>query len=530
MLDELIDNIGLKYMENKLNNDVSLKNTLLIKVNKDNTLEHLFIEKKETMENLELKQWFVKRIFYSEYLNSNKAVVKSGVTSKLITSCVRQAVIFNLATLLIKSKKIKAINKEIFFLAIEEYIHKLESKINDSLILRNKEIIFSKIEEVIDKKVKIIILEDDEIENYKTEYNKYFLENIFDKDKNKKITKKYSGFITLNPDKPLLSNVGGITTEIQEYEADDVYKYFILNKYLDKFASIRNSLELESGEITFKYHPKDKEITDYEYIPYQKTSEYKLNIPIDNVLSDSINSNSMKNYMKLVDQFNKYTDFAFNAVSNDPNKDRLYYKYKNMIQHFWGKGEERQYLVDKYFIDENINKLLNDILIYKNHVDNDKKYKYLNVRETLNFIICVSDYFYDTNKKGDVLNMKEEMKEKIVNYTNNFSLNSIEQVAFMSGQLAKYLLDKSNTSSAQRKNVLISKYHGVKNWNVLKKYLSSDMKKYMYKCSSKEKIVYSEIILKVMKFKADKNVMTQNEKEWLHIGLYSDNIFYIKED
>lgn len=397
MLHELIDAIGLEYMDKQLQRNTSFKDTLCIRVNKDNTLNVVYADKKDNMEDLEFKSWFSTRIYYSEYLTSNKAIIKTGATSKMITSAVKQAVIFNMKTMVDKTKKNKLSMEEVFNIGIDEYMNKL--KYEDSLIVKNKKSIYEILNKYTDKKIKVLILEDDNVENYKIEYDKYISENIFDKE-NGKATNRYTGFITLNDKKPLLLNFGGLCEEIQEYSKKEVSEIFTLNRYLSKFAKTKNEIELNhGGKIIFEYNLKEKRIVSYEYIPQTEENKYKLNILIENILGGKIEEYNIKNYNMLVDKFNQYSDFSFNTINNNSNKDVLYYKYKNMIQAFWGKGEERQYTVDKEFISLNMLNIIKDIIAYNGKSNNSSDYKYLKLKDILNFEICVEDHFLKNNKK-----------------------------------------------------------------------------------------------------------------------------------
>lgn len=522
MLHELIDAIGLEYMDKQLQRNTSFKDTLCIRVNKDNTLNVVYADKKDNMEDLEFKSWFSTRIYYSEYLTSNKAIIKTGSTSKMITSAVKQAVIFNMKTMVDKTKKNKLSMEEVFNMGIDEYMNKL--KYEDSLIVKNKKSIYEILNKYTDKKIKVLILEDDNVENYKIEYDKYISENIFDKE-NGKATNRYTGFITLNDKKPLLLNFGGLCEEIQEYSKEEVSEIFTLNRYLSKFAKTKNEIELDhGGKIIFEYNPKEKRIVSYEYIPQTEENKYKLNILIENILGGKIEEYNIKNYNMLVDKFNQYSDFSFNTVNNDNNKDVLYYKYKNMIQAFWGKGEERQYTVDKEFINLNMLNIIKDIIAYNGKVNNSSDYKYLKLKDILNFEICVEDHFLKNNKKELVLSMREDMFERLKNYKETFEINDTKELAFITGQLAKYTIDKCGY--VKTKNLLISKYHSVKNWSILKKHLNNDINK--YGGGSRENKIYAEILYKITVLKEDKRIMTEDEKTWFNIGFYSDNIFYKK--
>lgn len=527
MLDELIDVIGLEYMENKLRSEMEIKNSLCIRVNEDGFLDSILIDKESNnMENLELKKWFSERLYYSESLSSNKSIVCSGYTSKIITSSIKQAVIFNIKTLTKKIEKIKEkisldINlEELFYMSIDEYLKKL--KCTESLISDNREKIFKVINDNIDKNIKVLIFEFDTLEAYKNQQDKYLEENLFDKG-----TKRYSGFLTLNNNKPLLSNIGGKTTEIQEYNYKDASKIYTLNRYLSKFSKMKNKFELENkGCIVLRYDVKEKQIINYEYIPQKEENNHKLNISIENVLREKSSFTSIVDYNFLVDMFNKYTDFSFNTKNKNSKKDVLYYKYGKMIKDFWGSGQERRYSVNKEFVDINIYKILEDIIEYNNSLDNKEEYKYFRISDVINFSICVEDYLKKNNKKGAVRIVKEGLFERLVCNKNNFKLKNLNEVAFISGQLAKYLTDKSNTVS--KKNILVQKYHNSRSWSTLQKYLDNDLNKYMYKCSQREKMVYGEIIYEILHLANERNVLNKEERAWLQIGLYSDNIFYKK--
>lgn len=311
MLDEIIEGIGYEKIIDYLKNNISLGNTVLIRINmldkQFNKNNVLILDKKmqdsEELNNeeYELKKWFQKRLYFCENLGSNKAIVLSGKTSKLITSSIKESIIFNYNTLIkkvnqnytkVSSETIAAMLND----SIEEYYDALNTKYfensnEDVLKIKEKLKSFSndivnlliEIEDVKNRKIRILIEAD--INEYISSNELYLKDKIFDVGTKIKINNviygRYSGFITLNSKKPLLKLHG--TDEINLITEKQAIEYRNLLMYLTK--TNLKEIPFGKGKIKIKFNPKDMVLQNYEMIPYDDEKEEEQLIPYYNVLN-----------------------------------------------------------------------------------------------------------------------------------------------------------------------------------------------------------------------------------------------------
>ena len=173
MLDEMIDEVGYENIIDYLENDTPLgEETVYIRFSSFSNVIETFIFNEENKDN-EIALWFRKRQFYADYLGSNKAIVQGKLrTSKIVTSAIKESLIFNWKTFILKVKKeLKNESTEsikcLFLTVINEYYENLKKydierveeieKISSKLIDLSDKILeeLLKIEKIENKKIKI---------------------------------------------------------------------------------------------------------------------------------------------------------------------------------------------------------------------------------------------------------------------------------------------------------------------------------------------------------------------------------------
>lgn len=517
----MIEAIGEDNILNYLENNYPLGECIVIYVGMDGKIKNIFINDNKEIEDpkvLELKKQFQKYSFYSEYLSSNKAIIQTGNTSKLITSAIKEAVIFNCSTLISKTEKIYKNSdfsniEKMYSEAINEYysnLEEIEVDIEEKNVARkiksyllNLKLIdtLSEIQDYKKKKIKIFI--DRPLKNYKLDKERYLQEKLFDTKTERKINNeivgRYSGFITLNSKKPLLKL--NCTDEINLITREEAIKQYYLLLYISKN---RGEIKQKNTILKCSFNPKEMRIENFEI---KFTNDKKQQIPYKNILNldwydeeEQIDISKKINYLLDGNLFketkiNKYV--LFNHI------------YKRAIEKF--TFEE---------VNEELNLKCNKLC--KSLIDINKFDDIYKMQRTITFMFNLKDYIFKTNKIGEILNMEEKLFEKIKKYKDEFVIENDDEFLFLAGQMAHYLISRKKTYN--KNNSLFNQYLRVKNVTRLKEILKMDMKRFGYEENINGRInsIFSKLIL----YKT--NVELISNEDMLIAGLYSKNIFYKK--
>lgn len=524
MLSEMIEAIGEENIVAYLENNYPLGECIVIYIDIAGKIKNVFVnnDKEEITEQevLNLKKQFQKYNFYAEYLGSNKAIVQTGNTSKLITSSIKEAVIFNFKTIISKAEKTyKNSNansiEKIYIEAINAYYSALEklekdkeekelvSKIKGYLLNLDLLKIIGEIENY--KKMKIKIFIERPIANYKFDKERYLQDKIFDAGTERKldneIVGRYSGFLTLNAKKPLLKL--NCTDEINLITREEAIKQYYLLLYISKNREI-----IKKGDTILKYsfNPKEMRLENFE-IKFSNNKEENNTIKYVNVLKlDWYNEEATIDISKKI---NYLLDGYFFKESKIGKYNLFNHNYKKAIEKFTSEGIE-DYLRYK------CNKLCNSIIdINKNKDD------FCKMQQTITFIFNLKDHLFKTNKIGEILSMEERMFEKIKEYKDEFVIENDDEFLFLAGQMAHYLISKKKTFN--KKNALFNQYLKVKNITRLKEILNIDMRRFGYEENINGRT--NKIFAKILLYEAKNENINEN---MLIAGLYSNNIFYMK--
>lgn len=577
MFKELIDEIGynniLEYCEN-----ANLQNGIYIKINEDGNIEDkniIEIENgKKDIENIELINWLKKRNCYSNYIDSNKAIVQRGKgikTPKVITSCNCYSMFFNVPTILDNSKKNKMLLENYCKYMIIEYFDSLiNNAMNDKsglasvfkssnikdymkknkltiaqmiegffkeeyLLIQdeNREEYINKIKEILVKNIpniikklstikniekkKIKIFIDDSVENYKKEYLLYlkpkvFLNNINNSVTNNRIYGVSSELFTLNNKKPLLQTNGNLIEIPCLISIEDAIKYRNLMLYLKgNLAEIKN----KGFQINFN---KDG-IEKFDILPLNSKDELELK-PL--IIKDYFNKNidyiEINNKKILENNFNYFLDgnLYSNKINNNSKVKSFVMMHKDIISNYIYKNIKSDFI---YSLPKIVHHLFQANISSKKDI--------INVIKCFNFKLSLLEYFKNDKQGEMIMNLAKDLKQRL-NDTSNFTINNKEEFLYMCGQLGYYLNSRSKSSIENKKMSLINTYINCNNIELLKQRLQKDISKYSYDVFLSN-IKFKKIIEQISSYKNENNKINISEKDYLLAGLFANNLLYVKK-
>ncbi|MGL4761023.1 MAG: hypothetical protein ACRCWG_06125 [Sarcina sp.] len=545
MINELVDKIGKDVIEKGYLDGIVIKNALAIKVKSDGTIEHIeFDNLEDNYEGLDEKDFYIDRYKYSMNLGlKNKEVVTSGLGARALISCNEYGLIFNYNTIkakldTINESKDKTEKKErdkfkkargyklsltldeLFNIMFEDYFIKLERE--DCILNKYRkeicEYIIQNEASAIDKK--IIILEDRPVEDYKKEYEIYLSSAIVNKAAKIGEYKGYDLFSTLNASKPLLASVGTGTSYTNLNKEEDIvlfyklYKYIIGNKKKIKQLELGIELEIDKSNIYIaNYDPES-------FLNYSDDLQSK--ILLSYIKSGEVEEKIIASKTDIVNELNKFMGFAITTDSKIKSKSILHNRYKKLILYKVEKEKQIYYKVDMKMLKNKVTKLFDDILEF-NRLDKENNNSSVRLRNILEFKFKLEAYLNLNNERVERMKeIQEGFKNKIINIKDEISIDSRDELMFITGQLAAYISNKSKSKTVKER--MLSKYHKVRSFERLFKLLDLDKGKYSFDNSYRENKVFSAIISEL-----GKGQMTVEERIWYFTGLYSDNMFFTKK-
>lgn len=505
MIKELIDIIGMSDIEDYLRKDIKLGKSICIRITEkgiDFENDVLINKDDNSKENMELRQWFKEREFYSRYLENNKAVVMSGYTRCLVTSCVKESIFFNYETFLKLLDKYNKSEEEMLEVVIDEFLDSLQSAdykkyYKNNLISIIENIKLAKCE--FGEKFKIKIFLNISLENYIKSNNLYLKSKLFNKGSVvKSINKGVStSFLCVSSKKPLLRNIANPISEISSLKSfDEAKKEYLLLSYLKENYNNLN----KNNNIKIKFNPKDGVVEDFKIKITNKLDELKNN-PIKYL-------NYFKEEVKLIDNkllvYNLINKIMDNSIGiNDPkslkgNLKIFRNKYKEIIEEFVWDNEDRRFKIL-------LEKIISDM--YKINKDNSEKLK-----QIINFDINLKKYYKGERfmiDKNYIFNNIIKRWDKEVELDNNIR-------EFLIGNIAQYLISKSNGGELGKKRML-NKYLLCKDYNKAIYLIKNDLSKL------EVGIRVQKIFANICNYDNNKNIA--NSRCYL-IGLLGENLFY----
>jgi hypothetical protein len=527
VLNELIREIGYDNIIKTVMESVDMTNSLYIKIPLDRGLQNsdfLYIGKELEVSQFEKATWFKSREFYSNYIESNKAISIGGVYSKLIFSSHKYAVFFKLDNFINHQYTIKNKNLlESMDLLFKKYFVKLELEdFYEKYYKQNLSSIIDFFTERQLEKINIKIFLDEDLVKYEKDYSLYLKNRLFDAGTVMKVEKEIKGrlskFITLNVSKPYLSQMMEHTDEIHLLNEDECMKAFYLKEYMDiKKDELVNNIKYK---MDFQSSSKKWVLSEYENNPYETKLEMKNVLYVSNVMDNQyFKEVYISNYNELSEYINKLLDNKikkyYSEMDKTPSKFKtfaiMYYKMISNIKD------------SNFYVFKQIYKSMskNIFLLYK---DEESLFK---IADLINFDVSMRDYLFKTNIKEDFKNMIETIKEKILK-GGAYKIESDKEFFILSGQLAKYL--KLKTQTSEKTNKLLYEYIMAKKVKRLIQVLIRDKGRLDYDghIVNRAGNVFAAIN---EYYDNNKNRLIEIDLVQFNMGMYyNDSVFYVKNE
>lgn len=531
-----------------------LKDGLYVRANQDNSLDYFIYQLDKKVEqkdncfkdldgNIQPQaiQWFKERDYYSYYLNSNKAFYDKKIHNVNYLSFFVKVESFINPEKLLKDDAIKVQYDS--FSDYKKFTKKQEKEIlttyrnyldADS---RQKDIqdkyIFLKdnIKQIVDIAVQneisnyIKIFFNKPIEEYRKETEIYYAIKIFNKiDYSRKLTDKVVGLsdsnMGLNGKKPYLEHK---TRKIIEPFMVTDNDALMIKRFFDwlKFQDYQN--KYPNGEQFFiNRDNKEKDlIIEFDYLP-DKIDQFDDSIDVKNhlqlVKDKQILDDKEVNYLyeleNLVNEVfyngqlkNNYFGDVYKKL--DKGFANLIYITRDAMINYFKKYDDRYF----YQVIENYG---SDFVIQ--HL---RKNRELKAQESLNLKFSLLQL------KGkdimDIQAMQDKIKQKLD--TENYDALNTDEFFYLSGQIAKYLLNQSEAH--EKKSDLIEPFLRSNNAQKLKKDIEFTYFKYKHKINLNH-IRFNNAMSLVMSYD-HKDKLSSNMDSFL-VGLLSSNIFYHKQE
>ena len=477
-------------------------------------------------------EWFVRRDYFSNYLNSNKSI--DPPKKKIHNN--------NYLTLFVKAKEFNEENRNYFVEKLYENLKTFANftkKQEKEVIKSFKNYIFDekRLEDIENKKQKFLeifgeVLEkrslikeseyiriffDEDLEKYINESQIYFALKIYNKIETVRVIDNeiygLSDFnMGLNAKKPYLEHkTRGFTLPFM-VRKDEVFKIkelFDFLKYQKNFLENKPTRD-KAGIFLVKHSNNDQaEIIDFDILV--KEDELNKKFIYKDYLSLKPEDREINSFQEL---FNLVDDIFYNGNLKNNLFGDVYSKLPNNLQNLiyltrdgmiaLKKGEIIPLLkINKKFADE--------FIIY--HLRQNREYK---AKEALNLKLSLLAY------EGEKMNIKETLKEIERKIENLEELNENE-FFILSGQIIKYLLDKSKKSD--KRADMIEPFLRAGKVKKLKSEIETLFFTYKHEIPLNFKKFNNALAL-VESFEENSKVA----KDKLLVGLLIDNIFYRKDE
>lgn len=559
MIYDLLEVFDKKYQEHGdkiiLDNYV-LKDGLYVRVNQDNSLDYFIYQSDKKVElkdncfkdldgNIQLQeiQWFKDRDYYSNCLTLNKAFydkkihnvnylsffvkVESFISTDSKKLLKDEAIKGQYDSLLDYKKFTKKQEKEI----LTTYRNYLDKDTRKKDVANKYLFIKENIHNIVDiadqngisNYIKIFF--DKPIEEYIKESEIYYSIKIFNKiEYTKRLNDKIIGLpdsnMVLNDKKPYLQHK---TRKIIEPFMISNNDALMLKRFFDwlKFQDYQNKYPSGDNFFLNKDNKEKDLITEFDYLSVKIDKfddvihvKNHLQVVKDKKLVDDNEIDSLDKLENLVDDIfyngqlkNNYFGDVYNKL--DKSFANLIYITRYAMINYFKKYDDRYFyqLVENYgsyFVIEHI-----------------RKNRELKAQESLNLKLSLLQL------KGkdimDIQAMQDNIKQKLD--TENYDALNTEEFFYLSGQIAKYLLNQSEAHD--KKSDLIEPFLRSNNAQKLKKDIEFTYFKYKHKINLNH-IRFNNAMSLVMSFdNTDK--LSSNMDSFL-VGLLSSNIFYHKQE
>jgi len=544
MISDLLDSFDFDLQKAIIDN-YQLKDGLYVRVSK--SIDYFIYKgskKKDVSKEVGLKDlndnikandyyWFAKRDYLSIYLNSNKAI--DPPKKKIHNN--------NYLTLFVKAKEFDENNRNHFIEKLYDnlkdfagFSKKEEIEIVNSFkdyifneerqkdIETKKERFLEIFDEILEKKeiIKegeyIKIFFDEDLKKYEEEAKIYYALKIYNKiDTIENIDGEIFGLsdfnMGLNAKKPYLEHKTrgfSLPFMVKKDEIFQIKELFDFLKYQKNILET-SATKHKNGIFLVKHSNNDQaEIVDFDIV----VNDSKLTKPfiLKNYIFKNKEDEKIEDFFTL---FKKIDDIFYAGVLENNLFGDVYSKLPHTLQNLiyltrdamiaLNKGEIKPLLkVNKKFAD--------DFMLY--YLRHDKEYK---AKEVLNLKLSLLKYEGD-----EIMNIKQTLRQIEQKIEELEELTS-EEFFILSGQIIKYLLDKSKKSD--KRADMIEPFLRAGKSRKLKQEIETLFFTYKHELPLNFKKFNNALAL-VESY--DKNEKVQKDK--LLVGILSENIFYRKDD
>jgi CRISPR-associated protein Csh1 len=538
--------------ENFILDSYSLKDGLYVKINKDDTLEfyELKIVKKDKffsdldgIQNSDMKEWFIKRDYYSSYINSNKSLFDKKIHNinylsyffKVENADYAKDKIDHHFNILLNFKKFNdKKDKEV----LDGYKFVIENEDRKKDILKKCEILKNCFNEIIkiaeEKNIKnyIKIFFDEELEKYTNESEIYLSLKIFnDSSYNKKIENKIYGLsnsnMGLNSKKPFLGNKtrkNATPFMLENENAMMLKKFFdwLKNQPYNEY----RTLDRDHFFMQKQSNNDEAEITDFDYIPV-KTDD----------VNKSFTSIHVKNYLYIEDKEESLIlDYEIKKLSQLEDKiDDLFYNKQLKFNYYKDSKDIK--------VSDFLSKKLQSILLITRFVMinyfkkyDDREFLYVIKKYGTEFIVnhYMSERYFKAKEamnlklslEGENMDIQQELQniKTILNNEDEYKNLTKDEFLFLAGQWAAYLLSLSKADNKNKTLALAEQYFKAKYISKLQSALNNDLEKFKYKVGLNNKKIKKTVAL--LKSYHNEEKLTSSDKDRFLVGFMVDNIFW----
>ena len=547
MIKEIIENIDVDLKKAIFDNYI-LKNGLYVKLGdepeyfiyKSNKKEEPSLGLKDLEGNIKSNEyeWFVKRDYLSNYLNSNKSI--DPPKKKIHNN--------NYLTLFVKAKEFIPQNRDYFIEKLYEALRDFKNfkkKEEKTVIESFKNYIFDEnrqkdieakkekflkfFDDVLEKKLLIKeneyirIFFDDDLEKYKKESEIYFALKIFNKIETVRIIENeiygLSDFnMGLNSKKPYLEHkTRGFSLPflVKKDEVFEIKEFFDFLKQYKSYEIINEPRKDKSGVYVVKHSNNDQaEIINFDILVLG--NELKKPFVYKNYLSIKKDGQIIKDrkiFKK--DEFFMFLDeVLYNGQLKNNQYGDVYSKLPNRFQQLIYITRDIVKNIQKGYVElKALNKFSIDFVEFYLRTGNVYK-----AMEVMNFYFSVKEY---EGESMNILQTLDEIEDKVL------SLKELSEDEFfiLAGQVIMYLLQKSEKKD--KKADMIEPFLRAGKSKKLKQEIEALYFKYKHAIPLNFQKLNNAIAL-LMAF--DKDIKLKDYKDKLLLGLLSENIFYRKDE
>ncbi len=537
MINDILDTLDIDFKKAIIDN-YQLKDGLYIRVGE--RVEYFIYKRvkgKDSSKEIGLKdlnqdikaseyEWFARRDYISIYLNSNKAI--DPPKKKIHNN--------NYLTLFVKAKEYSKENKEYFasklydnLKSFSSFTKKEEKEVIDSFkdyifdkerqkdVERKKEKFLEIFDDILEHKSKIKesdyikIFFDEDLQKYENEAKIYFALKIFNKIETiRSIDGQIYGLsdfnMGLNAKKPYLEHKTrgfALPFMVKKDEIFGIKNLFDFLKYQSNFLSIQPTRH-KSGLFLIKHSNNDQaEIIDFDIV----VKESKLQKPF--ILRDFLFNSEDEVIEDSFTLFKRVDEIFYNGNLENNLFGEVYSKLPNRLQNLiyltrdalisLKKGEVKPLLkINKKFA--------NEFMLY--HLRQDR---WQRAKEVLNLKLSLLEY------EGEKMNIKETL-ENIEQKIESLEELNEEEFFVLSGQIIRYLLDKSKKSD--KRADMIEPFLRATKSKKLKQEIETLFFTYKHEIPLNFKKFNNALAL-VEAYKSNEKV----QKDKLLVGILSENIF-----